>query len=49
MGKEQDSNYYNIVFENAPYYHKGWEDMGLWSIIWEESIVTGKQIGRAHV
>jgi SAM-dependent methyltransferase len=43
MGKEQDSNYYNVVFENAPYYHKSWEDMGLWSVIWQKSLPILKE------
>ena len=43
MGKEQNSDYYNIIFENAPYYHKDWESMGFWSIIWQKSLPILKE------
>ena len=38
MGKEQDSLYYDRVFEGVSYYHKPWNEMNSWTIIWEQSL-----------
>jgi len=38
MGKEQDSFYYDSLFNKATYYHKNWNEMGNWTVIWEKSL-----------
>ena len=38
MGKEQNNKYYNEVFKNASYYHKPWNEMAHWTVIWEKSL-----------
>ena len=43
MGKEQNSFYYDTLYNKATHYHKKWNEMGNWTIIWEKSLPIIKE------